>query len=107
MPQTKDFLDNRKFDFSSGFDKDAINFLKSIYKNIDGNHNDYGWIDHFSEKSSNTARDKYISPILNQYFKRINKNVSQKDVNSSTGNFIIGAELNDEAINYIKARNKR
>ncbi|MPL56593.1 hypothetical protein SDC9_02079 [bioreactor metagenome] len=105
LPQTKDFLDNGKFDFSSGFNKQAINFLKLNIKNFKTDKNEYGWIDHFSEKSSHTARDRYISPILNQYFKSINKNVSQKNINSSIDSFIIGVELGDKANDYIKARN--
>ena len=88
LPQSKDFLDNGKFDYSAGYSKGAVNFLKSKYGDyINGENNWGGWTDHYIEKSSNSARDKYISPILNQYFKRINKNVLQKDINYSVGGY--------------------
>ena len=104
LPQTKDYLDNKKFDFSAGFDKEAISFLKANYKNIDGNHNGYGWIDHFSEFSSGNARDKYIAPILNQYYQKINKNVSQKELLNNIHYFRLGADLSDKAIKYMHKR---
>jgi len=101
--QTKDFLDNSKFDYSSGYDKGTVNYLKSNYI-IDGKQNGAGWIDHFIERASNSAENKFISPILNQYFNKINKNVSQKDIINSIRGHRINADLTNKDINYIKSR---
>lgn len=100
-PQTLDFLDNKKFDMSAGYDKGVIGFLKSKYV-IDGKHNGLGWIDHYNEKASHNARNNYISPILNQYFEKTNKNVSQDHINKLIDGFTLGAEAD---VSYIRQRN--
>ncbi|WP_317129233.1 RHS repeat domain-containing protein [Empedobacter tilapiae] len=105
LPTSKDYVDNGKLDFSSGYDKDVINFLKneSGYK-ITAENNVNGWIDHFTEKASGSARDNNISPILKQYYQKSNLNVSEKGINTKAHGFRIGATLNNKSVEYLQKR---
>lgn len=105
LPTSKDYYDNGKLDFSSGYDKDVINFLKneSGYKITDEN-NVNGWIDHFTEKASGYARDNYISPILKQYYQKSNLNVSEKGIKTKAHGFNIGVTLNNKTVEYLQKR---
>ncbi len=98
LPQSLDFADDKKLNLSSGYFSKPASFLKSLGYTAE-NNDSYGDIfGHYQEKVTHNARNKYIAPILKEYFNKINKNVSQESINKSIDGFII--PTSDDRIKY-------
>ncbi len=98
LPQSLDFADDKKTNLSSGYFPKPANFLKSLGYTAENNAS-YGDIfGHYQEKVTHNARNKYIAPILRQYFNKINKNVTQESINKSIDGFVINSS--DDRIKY-------
>ena len=83
LPQSIDFFDDKKFNQSSGYHKDIVSWVNKQPGNL--KHTRY--YDHYQEKVYNNARNKYIAPILRNYFKTIKKPVTNEQINKSIDNF--------------------
>lgn len=84
FPEAKDFFDDKKFNQSSGYDNRLINFLKQPENKP---FQSIRYYDHYQEKQNHTARNLYISPLLQQFYKSINKNVTKEQINKSIDSF--------------------
>ncbi len=84
FPEAKDFFDDKKFNQSSGYDNRLINFLKQPENKP---FQSIRYYDHYQEKQNHTARNLYISPLLQQFYKSINKNVPNEQINKSIDSF--------------------
>ncbi|WP_260142731.1 RHS repeat-associated core domain-containing protein [Elizabethkingia anophelis] len=89
LPKSLDFADDKKLNLSSGYIPKQRDFLKSLGYNAQNNDAYYGIFEHYQEKQTNNANIKYISPILIQYYNKINKNVSKQAIFKTVRNFNI------------------
>ena len=105
LPTSEDYKDNGKLDFSSGYDKDAINFIKSI--GVQNPSNSGGWVDHFNENVTNNAREKTTS-IIQQYYKLNNLNVSDKGIHQRhRSDPRYPPNISNKLVDYEKKRNHK
>ena len=105
LPMSMDYSDDGKFNFSNGYDKDAIEFLKSNITFTPSNNK--GWVDHFNEKITHNAREKTVS-MIQQYYKRYNRNDSKKTNIKNFDDFagLYPPNFFDRLSAYEKKRNK-
>ncbi len=98
LPKSLDFADDKKLNLSSGYFAKPTKFLQSLGYTAENNDDYYGIFEHYQEKVTRNARNTYISPILNQYYNSINKDVQQKDINNAIDGFSLVSD--DTRIKY-------